>query len=84
MSEWREISTVPTDTSFDLIAKYYDASLDMFIQQRFANCIKQDDRFFWCNPFQKIGIDDVRQYDLLNMGYKPILWMPLPAPPDKN
>jgi hypothetical protein len=71
----------PNDV-FDIIAKYYDPIMDRFLVQRFSNCIQVNGVVIWCNPFDKF-CDPQRSTSikLVEHGYRPTHWMPIPDPP---
>ena len=71
---WQPIETVPNDV-FDVIAKYWDANLDMFLIRRLCNCVKVNDEIY-------IGtVDSKQQAKLTDLGYRATHWMPIPDPP---
>lgn len=72
---WEPIETVP-DNVFDVLAKKWDAALDIFTEHRFAGCVRNDDVIMWCSPF-----GDGTSVRLTDAGYRPTHWMPLPGPP---
>lgn len=75
-SLWLPIETAE-GAFFDVIAKYWDAGLDIFLVQRFTCVFKQDNRFIWPSPFP----GDSKGVDLVSAGYRPTHWAPIPEPP---
>lgn len=78
-----ELSADGRDALFDVIAKYYNASFDKFMVQRFCNCFRQHDKICWPNPFDLFGRERVACVILEDCGFRPIMWMPLPNNPMK-
>lgn len=85
LDPWKPMNELVTGDSrhvlFDVIAKYYDASFDKFLVQRFCNCFQQGGKTFWPNPFQVLDKIKVSSVILEDHGFKPIMWMPLPNNP---
>jgi hypothetical protein len=70
---WQPIETVPNDV-FDVIAKHWDAALDIFLLRRICECVKVNDEIY-------VGLVDGKQAKLTDLGYKATHWMPIPDPP---
>lgn len=71
---WQPIETAPNDI-IDVIAKHYDAALDIFISTRWANCVLVDGDVLWSPPYA------VEPMKLTAHGYRPTHWMCIPKPP---
>ena len=76
MAEWQPIETVPNDV-FDVLAKYYCAHMDTFMYARFTGCIQVNSVIYWAWP----GARPLEHYNLVENGYKPTHWMPIPELP---
>ncbi len=77
VSKWQPIESVE-GAFFDVIAKYWDAGLDVFLIQRFTCVFKQEDRFIWPSPFP----NSIQNIDLIAAGFRPTHWMPMPEMPE--
>jgi hypothetical protein len=82
-SPWRLIDDEPCPNDvFDVIAKYYDPSLDRFLLRRFSNCIQVNGEVIWCNPFDRLHEPErSNPIKLIEHGFRPTHWMPIPEPP---
>lgn len=72
---WKLISEHPIpNTIFDVLAKYYDATLDKMVLRRFCDCIQVDGR---------VAVTSVERttVELINVGWFPVFWMEAPEPP---
>jgi hypothetical protein len=80
---WQLIDDTQIDnTIFDVIAKYYDPTLDLFLNRRFTNCIQVNGVVFWSNPFDKLR--DPKEFPpikLTDHGFRPTHWMLIPEGP---
>jgi len=70
MNGWQTIDTVPNNV-FDVLAKYYDASLDKFLYRRFPDCVIVN------NLILSNG------NCLTEAGYRPMYWRDIPELPDE-
>lgn len=80
---WHAIDAEPIpNTVFDVVAKYYEATLDRFLMRRFTNCVQVDGVVLWGNPFDTLstpgGSKPIR---LTDHGFRPIYWMHVPEGP---
>ena len=73
---WYTFETMPNGV-FDVLAKSYDAGLDIFLTQRFANCVQVDGRVFWAAPVPMTP----ERIDMQHYGYRPTHWRDIPNPP---
>lgn len=70
---WQPIETAPKDgTKVDLFAKCWLPDSDTFTLQRFTDC-------YWTTGDSMTNRS--AHWRNLDMGWYPIAWMPLPAPP---
>jgi hypothetical protein len=84
-SAWTLIADEPCPNDvFDVLAKYYDPTMDRFLVQRFSNCIQVNGEVIWCNPFDRFYAPERSQQPikLIEHGYRPTHWAPIPAPPE--
>lgn len=76
MTDWHTFRDTPSDF-FDCLARYYDASMNRFLIQRFTNCFVQDFQIIWPSPFPGSG----NSVNLYEQGFRPILWTTIPEMP---
>lgn len=72
---WQPIETVPNNV-FDVLAKYYDASLDKFLYRRFPDCVIVVSEIF--TPLLPDGVS------LTKAGYRPTHWRHIPDLPEES
>ena len=73
LNGWHPIETVPNNV-FDVLARYWDASLDMFLYRRFADCVLVNDQ---------ICTGELPNVSVLTAhGFRPEYWMPIPTLPE--
>lgn len=76
--EWKRIEDeAPPNDVFDVLARKWDAALDIFTIHRFAGCVQVNGAIIWGSPF----FGDFQKFVLTEAGYRPVYWMPLPPPP---
>lgn len=72
MPDWQPIETAPNNV-FDVLAKYWDASLDTFLVRRFIDCVQVEGQIYAATVNG--------QFKLVDAGYRPTHWAHIPELP---
>ena len=78
--QWHDINVDPAPNDvFDVLAKWWDATIDCFLIKRFANCIQVNGVVMWSNPLHTFPNSE--PVKLTDCGFRATHWMLTPKAP---